>query len=45
MFKNMPGAIQVVTSKDIPENGKNNSQYLPGSESELVTCYQINIMN
>ena len=38
----MPGAVQVITAKDIPKNGENN--FLPlkmlGFESEPVSVYK-----
>ena len=33
----MPGAVRIVTAKDIPEKGKNNSQFIPGSNIEEVS--------
>ena len=33
----MPGAIAVVTANDIPENGKNNFEFLTGYEIEPVS--------
>ena len=36
--KEMPGAIRLISAKDIPESGKNNFESLAGFEPEPVSC-------
>ncbi len=39
----MVGAVRVITAKDIPENGTNNSQFIPGYDVEQVSSVAISL--